>query len=87
MSLKVLHNKIFVEDVPSTANTQKSGLFATTEVTESQGIITAIASDYEGFLKVGQQVIYGRDIQNIRVSGKNLKVMDVSNILAVVNED
>tara|TARA_R110000868_G_C10973188_1_gene771559 strand:+ start:90612 stop:90887 length:276 start_codon:yes stop_codon:yes gene_type:complete len=85
-NLIVLKNKILVEQISKKPEKQ-SGLFVEAEVSDSLGEVVAIGEDYEGTLTVGAKVYYGTKREELRMSGKDVLVMDPDNIVARVTTD
>jgi len=85
--LKVLKNKVLVEKLAKKPEKETGSLFVEAEVSDSQGTIIALGEEYKGDLKIGFKVYYGRDVQQIRMTSKDVYVMDPDNVVAVVMED
>lgn len=83
-NLRVLKNKILVEKLSKKPEKESGSLFVEAEVSDSQGTIVAIGEEYEGKLTIGNRVYYGRDVQQIRMTGKDVMVMDPENVVAIV---
>lgn len=85
-NLKVLKSRIFVEKLAKKPSKSEGSLFVEAEVSDSQGTIIAIGEDYKGELNIGDRVYYGREVQQIRMTGKDVLVMDSENVVAIVEE-
>ena len=83
-NLRVLKNKIRVEELSQKTKKEQGALFVEAQVADSQGVIVALGEDYNGNLELGMRVYFGRDTQQIRMTGKDVKVMEPDNVIAIV---
>ncbi len=67
----------------------KQGLFVEEpEIADDYGVIRYIGKDIENppFAR-GDKVYFGKNRQELRMSGKDILVMEASNVLAIVSEE
>jgi len=86
MKLKVRDELIFVEKLNKAPKKKTGTLLVEAQVSDSSGIIRNIGTEYKGDLQVGMQVYYGRDRQEIRMSGVDILIMKPENVVAIVEE-
>ena len=66
---------------------KKEGLMYIPDSNDCTGTIEYLGDDYKGSLIIGQIICYGDHIQNIKIEGKDLKVMDPENVIAILEEE
>lgn len=81
MSIKMMPGKIAVEKLGKSTK-KNEGAFFVPETIDSLGVIRHLAEDVKE-LKVGDQVYYGDKRQQIRMSGVDLEIMHLENIIAI----
>ncbi|MCG3175419.1 MAG: hypothetical protein MOGMAGMI_00348 [Candidatus Omnitrophica bacterium] len=81
-TLQVLNSYIVVEEPQKVKKAQ--GLLTIPDQVDCTGIVKFLGSEYKGDLKVGDSVFYGDVRFKIRVEGRELLVMEESNIFAKI---
>jgi co-chaperonin GroES (HSP10) len=85
MKIQMLRNLVGVEKLGKSSKRQSGTLFAETEVTHNLGIIRYIGEQVEN-LRIGQKVYIGNQREEIRMEGSDIMVMEVSNVIAIVED-
>jgi hypothetical protein len=66
---------------------KSNGVFVTPDDTFSTGVIEHLGPDVEKDLKIGMKVSFGKNIQNVTMGAKKVKVMEDNNVLAVLGDN
>lgn len=87
MNIKMQPGKIAVSQQGSSKRNQ--GGFILPETIDSMGIIEYIdeAMLATTSLKVGSKIFFGDRRQQIRMAGKDLQIMELENVIAIVEEE
>lgn len=86
MNIKMRPGKLAVQKQGTTKKNQ--GAFVMPETIDSMGIIEFIADDIseKSGLKIGSKIFFGDRRQEIRMAGKDLQIMELENVIAIVEE-
>jgi co-chaperonin GroES (HSP10) len=86
MQIKLRGKRVAIEKMKRNAK-KDNALFSMPETEEYCGVIRFLGPDVSEDLKVGQTVYFNTQIQEVRMAGIQLCVVDDSNVLAVADEE
>jgi co-chaperonin GroES (HSP10) len=81
----MMRNLVGVEKLGKASRKSSGEIFAQVEATHNVGVIRYLGVDVTG-LKVGSKVYVGNQREEIRMNGADIMVMEVSNIIALVED-
>jgi len=85
MKIKMLNNKVGVEKLTKSENSDSS-MWVKPEIVNNLGIIKFVNEDEYKNLKVGMKVYFGRDVQEVKMKDSLIQVMSVDNLIAIVED-
>lgn len=65
---------------------KSNSVYIVPEDTFSTGVIQHLGPDADSDLKLGMKVSFGKNLQNIRIGAKDIKVMEDANIVAILGD-
>lgn len=90
-NIELLWNKVAIEKstkAKSKASNERALFVENPEISDNYGVVKFIGRDVqEPPFQVGDRVYYGNKLENLRMAGEDVLVMEVTNVLAIAKEE